>query len=175
MWQLLFSVLHMSSNALLTSFCVESEWQSYAMKKKTLRVGSPVGSQRSTYFLSLPWRYGLPLMATFTILHWTVSQSFFLIVLSEYYHRVYRQELLFLGCSPRPLITSKSLRTHSDTMLSSNSYSHLVVAWSGFCGHMFPYFRGNIASWWQLQRYHKRSMPQITRRRQRSARICAMG
>jgi len=96
MWQLLLSLLYMSLNALLTCFRVEAEWQSYAVKRKPLRVSSPLKGQRSTYFLSLPLRYALPLMATFTTLHWMLSQSIFLTVLAVYDQRGFRSELLFL-------------------------------------------------------------------------------
>ncbi|KAF2870526.1 hypothetical protein BDV95DRAFT_595268 [Massariosphaeria phaeospora] len=104
MWQVLLSLLYMSLNALLTCFCVEAEWQSYALTRKPLRVSSPAAGQRSTYFLSLPLRYAVPLTATFTALHWMLSQSIFLTVVAVYDPRGFTTELLFLGSSPRPLI-----------------------------------------------------------------------
>jgi hypothetical protein len=36
--------------------------------------------QRSTYYLSVPWRYGLPLLAISTTLHWLLSLTFFLVL-----------------------------------------------------------------------------------------------
>ena len=54
------------------------EWSAYATKKKFLRVTSPIGGQRSTYRLQLPYRYGIPLLVGSSVLHWLVSQSIFL-------------------------------------------------------------------------------------------------
>ena len=54
------------------------EWSGFAQHRKTLRVTSPKGQQRSTYWLQLPYRYSIPLAATSSILHWLVSQSIFL-------------------------------------------------------------------------------------------------
>lgn len=45
---------------------------------KFLRVSEPMGIQRSSYFISLPLRYGIPLYATSGLMHWLVSQSLFL-------------------------------------------------------------------------------------------------
>jgi hypothetical protein len=106
-WQLLLSLYYITANALLTCLVVEDEWQNYALKKKPLRVSSPIGLQRSTYFLSLPLLYTLPLMTTFTILHWTLSQSIFLYILSVYNRSGFGNEMIFLATSPRPLVMSK--------------------------------------------------------------------
>ena len=54
------------------------EWNLYATKRNFLRVTSPVGGQRSTYRLQLPYRYGVPLLIGSSMLHWFVSQSIFL-------------------------------------------------------------------------------------------------
>ena len=54
------------------------EWNRYATHRKTLRVTSAVGEQRSTYWLQLPYRYSIPLLLTSATLHWLVSQSIFL-------------------------------------------------------------------------------------------------
>ena len=54
------------------------EWSAYATKKKFLRVISPIGGQRSTYRLQLPYRYGIPLLIGSSVLHWFVSQAIFL-------------------------------------------------------------------------------------------------
>jgi len=45
---------------------------------KLLRVSAPQRMQRSSYFLSLPLRFGVPLQATLVALHWLISQSVFL-------------------------------------------------------------------------------------------------
>jgi hypothetical protein len=107
-WQLLLSINYVLFNALLTTFCVEAEWQSYATKKKALRTTFPEGQQRSTYFLSLPARYGLPMQGLFTLIHWTLSQGVFVTVVESYF---YDGRLVsgvpFLMISGPPCVTCK--------------------------------------------------------------------
>lgn len=52
--------------------------------RKTLRVSAPVGIQRSSYFISMPLRYGIPLIATMSLLHWLISQSLFVVATVTY-------------------------------------------------------------------------------------------
>ena len=79
--QLLLSFLYFAYNGLWTNMLLAQEWSGYAQASKPLRVTSPAGRQRSTYRLQLPYRYGIPLVITSGLLHWLVSQSFFLVVL----------------------------------------------------------------------------------------------
>lgn len=58
---------------------VGDEWGRFATHRKTLRVTHPRGIQRSTYFISLPYKYGIPLMIANTVLHILISQSLFII------------------------------------------------------------------------------------------------
>lgn len=53
------------------------EYNSYAKNRKYLRVSWPRGRQRSTHYLTLPYRYSLPLLVVSAVLHWLVSQSLF--------------------------------------------------------------------------------------------------
>lgn len=53
------------------------EWAEHAHKRRFLRVSSPIGAQRSTYFLQLPYRYSVPLLVGSSLLHWLISQSLF--------------------------------------------------------------------------------------------------
>lgn len=78
-WQLEISGIYLLYNALLTTLCVGEEWSHFGIERKCLRVSSPKGIQRSTYFLSLPFRYGIPLAILVGLLHWLVSQSVFLV------------------------------------------------------------------------------------------------
>ena len=55
------------------------EYENYATAQKPLRVSWPRGAQRSTYYLSLPYRYSVPLLVVSAVLHWLVSQSFFFV------------------------------------------------------------------------------------------------
>ncbi|KAI9800970.1 MAG: hypothetical protein M1833_003107 [Piccolia ochrophora] len=76
--QLILTFLYLTYNNLYTTIFTAYEWNSYAHKRKALRVSTPQGAQRSTYFLQIPLRYGLPLLAVSAVLHWLVSQSLFL-------------------------------------------------------------------------------------------------
>jgi len=76
--QALLSFLFLTYNGLYTCMLLGDEWSGYAYKRKPLRVTSPVGEQRSTYRLQLPYRYGIPLLILSGTLHWLVSQSLFL-------------------------------------------------------------------------------------------------
>ncbi|KAF2007571.1 hypothetical protein P154DRAFT_420621, partial [Amniculicola lignicola CBS 123094] len=78
-WQVFLSLLYVAQNALLSCLLVADEWSGFAIDRKTLRVAAPVGIQRSSYFISMPLRYSLPIMGVFTIMHWLLSQSTFII------------------------------------------------------------------------------------------------
>lgn len=83
--QPILSFLYFSYNGLITCFLLAYEWSQYALQRKGLRVSNiPRGSQRSTYFLQLPNRFAMPLLAVSGILHWLASQSIFLISLQVY-------------------------------------------------------------------------------------------
>ena len=76
--QVLLSFLFLTYNGLFTCMLLGHEWSGYAHVRKPLRVTSPAGSQRSTYRLQLPYKYGIPLLVLSGTLHWLVSQSIFL-------------------------------------------------------------------------------------------------
>jgi hypothetical protein len=82
--QALLSFLYLTLNGLLTSMFLADEWSHFSKERKSLRVSSPTGLQRRTYFLQLPYRIAFPLLAMSGLLHWLVSQSIFLAVVSEY-------------------------------------------------------------------------------------------
>jgi hypothetical protein len=77
--QLLLSFAYFNVNTICTSLAGAKEWNSLATSRKHLRVTNPVDQQRSTYFLQLPYRWSLPLVATGGFLHWALSQTFFLV------------------------------------------------------------------------------------------------
>ncbi|MCJ1426734.1 hypothetical protein MMC29_004637 [Sticta canariensis] len=89
--QALLSFLYLTYNALFTSMLLAEEWDGFAHQRKTLRVTCPVGKQRSTYWLQLPYSYGIPLLVMSGILHWLVSQSIFLVrlVVQDNFSSVY--------------------------------------------------------------------------------------
>ncbi|KAJ8117813.1 hypothetical protein OPT61_g1088 [Boeremia exigua] len=83
--QVLLSLLYFAYNGLFTAMLMGYEWASYAHKQKGLRVsGRPSGMQRSTYFLQLPYRFSIPLTAISGVLHWSVSQSIFVVSFDLY-------------------------------------------------------------------------------------------
>ena len=81
--QIFLSFWYLSANGLCTSMAGAEEWNNLASSKppRGLRVSSPKGLQRSKYFLQLPYRWAGPLLVWSIMLHWLLSQSFFLVVL----------------------------------------------------------------------------------------------
>ncbi|KAF2867468.1 hypothetical protein BDV95DRAFT_671224 [Massariosphaeria phaeospora] len=83
--QLVFSFLYLTYNGLATTMSLASEWSAYAHTRKGLRVSiNPQRRQRSTYFLQLPPRLGIPLMVMSGTMHWLISQSLFLVSVNVY-------------------------------------------------------------------------------------------
>ncbi|BCS28248.1 uncharacterized protein APUU_61296A [Aspergillus puulaauensis] len=83
--QLIFSLIYFLTNSLLTSMTLAAEWSRYAVLRRGLRVSwNPKAAQRQSYFLSLPYRYAVPLMASSATLHWLISQSIFLVGVDAY-------------------------------------------------------------------------------------------
>ncbi|RCI11040.1 hypothetical protein L249_5183 [Ophiocordyceps polyrhachis-furcata BCC 54312] len=78
--QVIVSVIYLLYNAMLSTFLVQREFSlMYKREKhKPLRVSEPIGIQRSSYFISLPLRYGVPLYATSGLMHFLLSQSLFM-------------------------------------------------------------------------------------------------
>lgn len=76
--QLILSILYIFYNAMLSTFLVQHEFSLLYARRKPLRVSEPIGIQRSSYFISLPLRYGIPLYLTSGLMHWLISQSLFL-------------------------------------------------------------------------------------------------
>lgn len=87
-----------------------AEWSGYAVNRKGLRVsGSPSLSQRSNYFLSLPYRYAIPLMAVSALLHWLISRSLFIVGIEAYSPNMEREQgddILTCGYSPVAIVSS---------------------------------------------------------------------
>lgn len=82
---MIISLLYLTLIALLSDLLVSDEWAGYHKTRKTLRVSFPEGIQRSSYFISIPFRYGARLIISMAVFHWTVSQSVFVVrVISHY-------------------------------------------------------------------------------------------
>ena len=82
--QLILSALYFAYNSMYICMLAASEWSRFAQHKKALRVTSPTHVQRSTYWLQLPYTYGLPLTFASSLMHWLVSQCFFLARIDAY-------------------------------------------------------------------------------------------
>lgn len=67
-----------------TCMSFSSEWNNLAHRRRPLRVTSPRSSQRSTYFLSLPYRYLIPISLVSIATHWILSESFFLVAIDVF-------------------------------------------------------------------------------------------
>jgi hypothetical protein len=77
--QLLLSILYFLYNGMFTTMLAGYEWSLFGSQRRTLRVSSPRHQQRSTYWLQLPWRYSIPLIAFLSLMHFLVSRSLFLV------------------------------------------------------------------------------------------------
>lgn len=75
---------YVTVNDLMTSMIASHEYQSYVNKRKPVRVAKPEGQQRDTYFLSLPYKYALPLVVIWTLLHWQLSTELNLVKVQVY-------------------------------------------------------------------------------------------
>ncbi|EXJ70327.1 uncharacterized protein A1O5_06395 [Cladophialophora psammophila CBS 110553] len=82
--QLVLSLLYFTYNGLFTCMLLASEWKSYSLRRKGLRISSarPKGAERSGYFLQLPFRFSIPLAMASLLFHWLVSQSIFVVNIS---------------------------------------------------------------------------------------------
>ena len=85
--QLIITYIYLFLNNLMTCMLTMAEWCTFASQPtQGLRVSSPHKNteQRSTYFIQVPLRYGLPAMASITTLHWLVSQMVFMARIDVY-------------------------------------------------------------------------------------------
>jgi hypothetical protein len=83
--QSILSFIYFTYNSLYTCMLAAYEWSQFSSNRKGLCIsGIPQGSQRSTYFLSLPYRFAIPIMILSTALNWLVTQSIFLVAAETY-------------------------------------------------------------------------------------------
>lgn len=84
-FQLALSSTYFLYNSLYTAQCGALEWSQHVKgTRRALRVTWPQGHQRSTFWLQLPYRYGIPLVVVSILMHFLVSQSIFLARLHYY-------------------------------------------------------------------------------------------
>lgn len=85
--QVIISFLYLSYNGIITCMILAHETQRFAEPikgRRSLRMTSPGIRQRGSYFLQVPFRYAIPLMATTSALHYILSRSIFLVNLNIY-------------------------------------------------------------------------------------------
>jgi hypothetical protein len=115
--QPILSATYYVYNGIFTCYLLGSEWNNFANQRKGLRVSArPQGAQRTSYWLQLPKRWAIPLMALSAFLHWLVSQSFFLVSLitdsfvfienKEYLESSRKRELFTAGYSLMAILTT---------------------------------------------------------------------
>lgn len=77
--QAMFSAMYLFINSKITAMASLRDWTSLALRRQPLRVSNPIPGtdQVSTYWLSLPYKYSLALMAASTLMNWFLSQSLF--------------------------------------------------------------------------------------------------
>lgn len=108
-FQLALSTTYFLYNSLYTAQCAALEWATFVKgEPKSLRVTCPMGQQRSTYYLHLPYRYGIPLTVFSVLMHFLISQSIFLARLT---YTTWQGELATggfsdVGFSPRAILTT---------------------------------------------------------------------
>lgn len=73
--QAIISLMYAVYNNTLTRMLLASEYNDYGHERKSLRVSFPVGEQRSTYYLSIPYRYSVPFIMISTLSHWLASEA----------------------------------------------------------------------------------------------------
>ena len=79
--QLSVSAMYLSLNHQLTLMIQLRDWAGLASRRQAIRVSNPelASDQVSTYWLSLPYRYSIPLLLTSVSLGWLVSQTLFIV------------------------------------------------------------------------------------------------
>jgi hypothetical protein len=104
--QALRSYMYLTFNALYTTMFVAAEWSSYIAERKTLHVTAPVGQQRDTYWLGVPFRYVIPMICISGLFHWLASQSLFKVQISitDAHTRQVIDEISTCGYSPVAII-----------------------------------------------------------------------
>jgi hypothetical protein len=116
--QVILSFVYLSLNAFVTCMLLADEYSRYEVHRRPLRVTTPAGKQRATYWLQLPYTYGLPLIAASATLHWLISQSLFLVRVEKYFEGE-PDDLFFedgnsssaVGLSPAPMLVVVMLGT----------------------------------------------------------------
>ncbi|OAL04396.1 hypothetical protein IQ06DRAFT_267583 [Phaeosphaeriaceae sp. SRC1lsM3a] len=113
--QVVLSYLYLAFNGLYTNMFIAKEWSTYLHERKPLRVTATLGQQRSTYWLTVPYRYAIPMTVVSGAFHWLASQSLFMvqITVTDSLTREIseKEQISTLGFSPFALILTCALAT----------------------------------------------------------------
>jgi len=82
--QLTISFMNMLYNSLFSCIILNKEWKIFASQQKPLRVTVPAGEQKCKYYLTIPYRFAIPVLALTGIFHWLISESLFLVRITAY-------------------------------------------------------------------------------------------
>jgi hypothetical protein len=82
--QIIFFFIYFFCNGIFTTMMMSKEWDQLQTSRKGLRVSAiPENHQRSTYFLHVPYQFGVPILAASAMIHWLISQSFYVVRLDN--------------------------------------------------------------------------------------------
>jgi hypothetical protein len=110
--QVVLSFVYLSYNALITCMLLAHEYSRYEMQRKPLRVTTPSEKQRSTYWLQMPFTYGIPLIVLSATMHWLISQAVFLVRVEDYSNgKPFESSVSAVGLSPAPMLVVVLLGT----------------------------------------------------------------
>lgn len=113
--QVVLSYLYLAFNGVYTNMFIAKEWSTFLHKRKPLRVTAPVGQQRNTYWLTVPFRFAIPMTIVSGIFHWLASQSLFMVQITVTDAKTReiseKDQISTLGFSPFALILASVLAT----------------------------------------------------------------
>jgi hypothetical protein len=104
--QLAVSLLYFCLNDTLTRTILAADYNDFAIHRRPLRVSFPRGEQRSTFYLTIPYQYAVPLLTACTPAHWFISEGIFYVQILPYniYGKLIPSEVLVTcGVSTIPL------------------------------------------------------------------------
>jgi hypothetical protein len=150
--QLIFSILYIFYNSMLSCFLVQREFSRMYYTRKPIRVSEPEGIQRSSYFISLPLRYGVPLYVASGIMHWFISQSLFLARITAYSpNGEVDQDSTFSTCGYSPIAVFISTSSISSPLPKSVIF--VLITCSNPCRHFSP-ISHYLYGFSQIRRYY---------------------
>ncbi|KAE8418405.1 hypothetical protein BDV36DRAFT_308758 [Aspergillus pseudocaelatus] len=138
--QLIVTVGYYFYNSVLTSMLASAEYSSYGADRKALRVTWPAkgSQQRSTYWLSVHYKYGIPVIILFMANHWFVSQGFYYVLMIPYGtdgQPLYGNKVSSVGASALPVFIAALVGVFLFLFLLSLAFRRLksTIPLAGSC------------------------------------------